>query len=139
MMERIERKKGGWEASIHLSRKGATSERGGNSKCTLEHKRCVSCLHNSASGYMIMQAPWGPGNYIKMHSFIPKFVSNILEALMHYQLMILYSNYHWIIFFVPLLLLNYLKKHKMAPSLWLIIKKKFTENPRVEGDNALAT
>lgn len=93
------------------------------------HKRCVSCLHNSASGYMIMQAPWGSGNYIKMHSFISKFVSNILEALMHYQLVILYSNYHWLIFFVPLLLLNYLKKHKMAPSLWLIKK---TNSQRIQ-------
>lgn len=90
-----------WEASIYLSRKEAINDKGCNWKHTLEHKICISCIHNSTSGYRFMKAPWGLVNYIKLHSLIFKVMSNLLEGLMNYQLVILYSNYHWLIIFCP--------------------------------------
>ena len=77
-------------------------------------------------------------SYIKLHLLIFKVMSNLLEGLMHYQLVFYILIITDSSFFVPFLLLNYLKKHKMAPSRWLT-EKRITENPRVEGDNALAT
>lgn len=96
-----EEKKNEVRDPLYVSRKEATNDKGCNWKYTLEHKICVSHIHNSTSGYRFMKTPWGLVNYIKLHSLIFKVMSTLLEGLMNYQLVILYSNYHWLIIFCP--------------------------------------
>lgn len=92
-------------------------------KYTLEHKICISCIHNSTSGYRFMKTPWGLVNYINCTHYLQSYVylirrSNELSTGDFYILIITDSS-----FFVPFPVAKLSQKHNKAPSWWLTEKE----------------